>query len=348
MLMNKILLKDLANKFESSDYNLLKVTLHDPVINEVVVDDVEIVQYGYFLDRIRFVHGLKSFLYFNDDVYTDVNRFIDLWIQYKNNASNIQSWQMLYSAYFSKYNPIDNYDKNSHIETSYEGNEFTEYIGSEDTSISKSGSDDLTKVGKEKETITKVGKETVKTKETGKEFNEKTGTEHRYKLGEEQNYNVPFENNEYAPEGKTKWSNDYEEKTTYGETNNPVKDTKSFSNDRETTVTTEYPYQEGVDPPKAQRKDETLIEYLKDENGNDRADKRSYSDSESVSKSFSDDRKDKKSFEDRKDIVNERTHGNVGTTMTSDIISKEFEMRKKNLADMIIDNFINQYCTIIY
>lgn len=345
--MKRTLLKDLVKEYSPiSDSATFKVEIY-PTINEVKSEQpVDICTYSDFMNRCRYVHGFKSFLHFEDD--NAKAEFTSLWYLFKTNYSNLRSWEMKYNAYFSEYNPIDNYDKHSKIETEYEGEEQNSYIGGETTTTSNSGSDTLTKQGKERTTDTKQGKEVVSTTEEGKEFNEKSGTEHNYKLGEEEHFNVPFENNQYAPESKTKWSNDYEEKTTYGDTNDPVKDTKSFSQDRKTKVTTEYPMTEGVDPAKPQRIDETTIEFLKDEAGHERNDSRTYSDSGSVAKEFSDDRVDVKSFVGRKDTVTERTHGNVGTTKASDIINSEWELRKLDLCYSIIDSFVNQYCTLLY
>lgn len=344
MMMKKTLLKDIVKEFSPiSDGATFKIEIYPTINEEKSTQPVEICNYTDFMTRCRYVHGFKSFLHFEDD--NAKTEFTSLWYLFKTNYSNLRSWEMKYNAYFSEYNPIDNYDKQSKIETEYEGEEQNSYIGGETNELVKSGSEILTKDGEEY--TEKTGVESVKFKGTEtdaltksgseKVETEKTGTETHTRTGDEERYNVPFENNLYAPESKTKYNN--------------VEDTDTFTN-RKDTQTTSFPATRTDSNVKSfsNREDETSFNNRKDKVGFvERTDTTTFEErTDTATKTFSDDRVDVKSFVGRKDTVTERTHGNIGTTKASDIINSEWELRKLDLCYSIIDSFVNQYCTLLY
>ena len=56
--------------------------------------------------------------------------------------------------------------------------------------------------------------------------------------------------------------------------------------------------------------------------------------------------KNTKSFEDRKNVVTEKTSGNIGVTTSQEMLESEMLLRIKwNLAQFIIDNFVYKTCT---
>lgn len=46
--------------------------------------------------------------------------------------------------------------------------------------------------------------------------------------------------------------------------------------------------------------------------------------------------------------INIRAHGNIGVTTNQQMISAEIELRRKNLYDIIIDEFITKFCLGVY
>lgn len=341
--MQKTLLKDLVKEYSPiSDSATFKIEIY-PTINEVKsTQPVEICTYSDFMNRCRYVHGFKSFLHFEDD--NAKAEFTSLWYLFKTNYSNLRSWEMKYNAYFSEYNPIDNYDKQSKIETEYTGEEQNSYVGSEKNELVKSGSETLTKTGEEYtektgiESVKYKGSETDALTKSGSEKveNEKTGTETHTRTGNEEHMNVPFENNEYALDTKTHYDN--------------VKDEDTYTN-RKDTSTTSFPTTRKDENVKSftNREDETSFNNRKDKLGFiDRIDTTGFTDRSDTNTKTFDDRVDIKSFLGRKDTITERTHGNIGTTKASDIINSEWELRKLDLCYSIIDGFINQYCTLLY
>lgn len=324
-MLKSTLLKDLVKEFSPiSDSYSFKIELY-PIINEVKVQQpIEVCNYTDFMERCRYVHGMRKFLHFEDD--NARAEFLSLWYGYKNNFSNLKSWEMMCSAYLADYNPIDNYDRMTHSVTSYEGEEKQSYLGTETNTLTKDGSEKITKNGQEY--TEKTGREKVTLEKTGSEKNETTesGNETVTKSGDVERYNLPYENNEWAKDTKEKY-NDVTEDTEY--TNRKTTDILTFPAARKDITDTEF----------TNRKDTTGY--------TDRYDKTTFEDREDTNTKTFEDREDVKSFLGRQDVLDERVHGNAGTTMTSDIIKKELELRNVNITNIIIDNFIHQYCTFI-
>lgn len=97
----------------------------------------------------------------DDDNYSNVTmayrQLYQIWqIWAKDNKKNFGD---LYNALFQKYNPINNYDKHSHITLENKGSETntTDYTGGETNTLEKKGTEkeELTKSGKEATTFAK-------------------------------------------------------------------------------------------------------------------------------------------------------------------------------------------------
>lgn len=54
-----------------------------------------------------------------------------------------------------------------------------------------------------------------------------------------------------------------------------------------------------------------------------------------------------KTFNNRQDITTSHIHGNIGVTTSMQMLNQELDGRMRNLADMVIDEFVNLYCTYL-
>lgn len=97
------------------------------------------------------VNRFNSFMHYNSFIDDDVTAWDDMFKGYA--IMNASNFQRIYDALLAEYNPIENYDKQSEIKTTYEGKE----------------SNELSKVGTETSETSFEGKETNTTAFDGKE-----------------------------------------------------------------------------------------------------------------------------------------------------------------------------------
>ena len=237
------------------------------------------------------------------------------------------AFEKLFQALYSKYDPISNYDKYSHITVDYKGKETssTDYTGQETDTLVKSGSetDTLTKSGQETDTLTKSGSETNTKTMSGKEK-----TTNHNAATTETTAKTAFDS------GNSEWLNtekvdgaahdDYNE-TEYGSGGSTRRDTDALTfTQRQDQNTLSF----------NQRQDQNTLSF------NQRQDQNT--------KAFSD-RNDttEKSFTNRQDETNEYTHGNIGVTTTQQMITSQFPLTEADeIRQYIMSCFVHKYLIV--
>lgn len=88
---------------------------------------------GYILNK----HGYKSLIYYGKNIEQANDRFISLWRQYLDQEVNQHNWWMAYRAFYTEYNPVENYDRKTDSTTTYQGKETnrTDYNGKDKTTL---------------------------------------------------------------------------------------------------------------------------------------------------------------------------------------------------------------------
>lgn len=226
------------------------------------------------------------------------------------------AFEKLFQALYSKYDPISNYDKYSHITVDYKGKETssTDYTGEESNVLTKSGDEINTEKpsGWEKDTLTKSGKEATT-------FAKGVELENDYKAtfdqGSDPLYKVATKEIEGTDSDTDVAYKDNTEVVFGGSGADARKDeTKhEYSNDRQTETTLSFD----------ERTDSNL-------------------------KSFTD-RNDttEKSFTNRQDETNEYTHGNIGVTTTQQMITSQFPLTEADeIRQYIMSCFVHKYLIV--
>ena len=257
------------------------------------------------------------------DAKTDFHDDFHLWLV--NRQHNIDR---MYQALFDyDYSPIENYDRfenetvNTDHDTTY-GKTVTE--GGTDTiaygkTLTRTGTETDAKTGTEADA--KTGHDTEA--KTGTETLERSGSEELTKTGSEihttenAGFNSP---NAYTPATKTTdtFNNRSDENTidTEDVTTHDTTNTTTFGSTDTTTYNTT------------------------DTHTNNTVDTEGGSDITTHGKTFTD------SGSDNVDIDTEREahiHGNIGVMTAESMIEEELALRLKSLAEMLIDNFMNDY-----
>ena len=217
------------------------------------------------------------------------------------------AFEKLFQALYSKYDPISNYDRHSHITVDYKGKEKDEttYAGQETDTLVKSGQEtnELAKAGTETHTTTMSGKE--------KTTNHNAATtETRAKTAFDSG------NSEWLNTEKTDATahDDYDE-TEYGSSGSTRQDIDAltFSNNRKDTNTLSF----------SQRQDKNTKAFT------DRKDTT------------------EKSFTSRQDETNEYTHGNIGVTTTQQMITSQFPLTEADeIRQYIMSCFVHKYLIV--
>lgn len=261
------------------------------------------------------------------DGITDFDEAFDLWV--KNRQHNID---LQYQALFDyDYSPIENYDRYELSETVLDGE--TTY-GRTDT---ESGTDSIT-YGKKN---TESGKDTLDYK--GSESTVRTGHEDNIKGGKE---TVEMKGSETDTQGGTETHEI--QKSGFNSPDSYTKDTKETDTYSNRTSTKSF----------TGRKDETtfdnrsdVLEYhdvtdthgflnRSDETTYGRVDTLSGSDSTTYGKKNTQGGKDER---DDTTTITSHIHGNIGVTTSTAMINELVESRMMSLAEMLLDNFINDY-----
>lgn len=301
-------------------------------VNKVVISSENALRYilqKYGERKYSLLTG--SFAATKEDANREFQNDFYMWVN--NRAHNIDR---MYQALFDyDYSPIENVDRYETENTSVDdditygktltnsGTDRTNYgktlteSGTDTTAFGKT----LTNSGTDTTTYGKIETNTGQDSVTngGNEINEKEGA--HTVTNENAGFNSP---NSYTPHDKmTEGWNNYAETTTFGKT-----ETTSFG--KRTADSGSDALQHG---------------HVETEGGSDsvtygKVDTEGGSDSTTYGKT------ETESGEDQRDITTGRTlhvHGNIGVTTNNQLIEQELEMRMKSLAEMLLDNFINDF-----
>lgn len=271
----------------------------------------------------------EPFNVFNSSTFQSflTTRFADFEFCYRGDFDYAEFWELqsAFNSYFNSmrkksiamqiyallktYNPIENYDKTSEITTEYKGRKEskTQYDNVKDkTTFNGVETNEIEKIGKEKNETTKSGSEKT-------EFNNaqlKTTRE-----------------NSRAPMTSSTYSNlDKNEETT--QAHNDIQTTSYGINGvaRKDTSVIEY----GAD--NTTRKDTNTTSFL------NRYNEHSKTGNEYVTEEFG------TGENARKDILTERTHGNIGVTTSAQMVSEILQVYNLNFVESLLDGFFNHYC----
>ena len=266
-----------------------------------------------------------------EDANRELQADFSMWLA--NRSHNIDR---MYQALFDyDYSPIENVDRYETENTSVDddvtygktlansGTDRTNYgktlteSGSDTTAFGKT----LTNSGTDTTTYGKIETNTGQDSITdgGHDIFEKEGS--HVVANEAAGFNSP---NSYTPKDRMTegWTN-YEETTNFGKT-----ETTSFG--KRTANSGSDAVQHG---------------HIETEGGSDSV---TYGkiDTEGGSDSITYGKTETESGQDQRDITTGRTlhvHGNIGVTTNNQLIEQELEMRMKSLAEMLLDNFINDF-----
>lgn len=155
--MNKISVFDIIKNLDTLDFtNDLKVWGEYKDLDGIGYR-VNLCPVDYWKNNVLLEYGERMFLYYGTQPYNSFKNVFKNWID--KNQKNID---ILTSAFFRNYDPLENYDKYSDIELTKDGAEITDMVKGTTNTKTESGSekDTQTFTGSEKDSLTMTGTET--------------------------------------------------------------------------------------------------------------------------------------------------------------------------------------------
>lgn len=146
--MNKTKIIDMFENKGASDFS--SMVLNGQWTNdEGILISYPLITPNEWLFDCKYKYGEKYFLYYGNQPFSSFKSLFSNWV-----VHNQQSVNILTRALYTRYNPLENYDKYSEIKTEYDGAEKTEMLKGSTSTTTEEGweKNELKRSGKEKTT----------------------------------------------------------------------------------------------------------------------------------------------------------------------------------------------------